>query len=83
MNDKKKLTVTEHPLDGLVGRFRKFLARQLAKTALRLDPECPEVARFFAKQMFDMAVYGNAVSHINFRNFVQPPNAALTGEQKE
>lgn len=78
MIDEKKPAVTERPLDELVGRFRKFLAKRLARMALRLDPKCPEVAAFYQRQMFDMAVYGGCVAHVDYSKFVAPPNAEVS-----
>jgi hypothetical protein len=46
--------------------IRKALAKRLAKAALKLDPKSPEVVAFYAKQVFDMAVHGGAITHIDY-----------------
>ena len=46
--------------------IRKKLARWMAKTALKLDPECSQVKAYYAKQLFDLAVLGGAITHIDY-----------------
>lgn len=55
-------------------RFRKSLARLLAKLALMLDPECPEVISFYTKQMLDTAIRGATITRIDLSEFLSARN---------
>ena len=57
-------------------RFRRFLARNIAKLAMKIDPLCPEVIEFYSKQLLDLAITGGAMVRID-------PSKLLAPEHKE
>ena len=60
-------------VERVVRRIRKFAARRLAKLAMRLDPTSKEVIAFYQKQAFDMAVFGTAVVHVDYKKLSELP----------